>query len=400
MFILYPETREPIYRMADLELLHPSRGIVAWPLVERLGPPESLVLDAYFGNEVDVSGDDMVVGAIGKDAAYIYHLGGDGWTLAARLSPEDMQSGDRFGSGVAISGDEAIIGAQNAEDGSGAAYVFLRDAEGRWQQEAKLKPSDESNGALFGWSGGVAISGNDAIVCSNTGVFFFRRSGRKFEEIQRVIGEFRRGDETVFHGFRGVAMDAGRAVIGDGIANDHGRASGAAHIYVRGEDGVWRSEARLLAPDGAAGDVFGDRVAISGDLVLVGAKNHDEKGEDSGAAYLFRRKADGSGWGFEKKLVPKKARAGDGYGGSVALTGNVALVGGYRFCDDPARACSMAPAVIFENVGKGWGERAVLSVSETVPGFATSVALRGSTAIIGARQAPPNNAGAVFIYQD
>ena len=40
--------------------------------------------------------------------------------------------------------------------------------------------------------------------------------------------------------------------------------------------------------DGAPSDFFGYSVAISGDVALVGAKLDDDKGMNSGSAYVFR----------------------------------------------------------------------------------------------------------------
>lgn len=46
---------------------------------------------------------------------------------------------------------------------------------------------------------------------------------------------------------------------------------------------------KLTAPDGAAEDRFGWSVSISGSDVIVGAVFDDDKGSDSGSAYMFRK---------------------------------------------------------------------------------------------------------------
>ena len=50
---------------------------------------------------------------------------------------------------------------------------------------------------------------------------------------------------------------------------------------------TWSEEAKLTAPDAAAGDGFGFRVAIDGATGLVGANLDDDAGSDSGSAYVF-----------------------------------------------------------------------------------------------------------------
>ena len=80
------------------------------------------------------------------------------------------------------------------------------------------------------------------------------------------------------------------------------------------------TEAKLLPSDGAAGDRFGHSVSISGDVALVGAY-----GSGSGSAYVFRW--NGSSWVEEQKLLPSDGAAEDWFGYSVSISGNVALVG-------------------------------------------------------------------------
>ena len=62
--------------------------------------------------------------------------------------------------------------------------------------------------------------------------------------------------------------------------------------------------AKLLAADGAAGDQFGGRVALSGDTVLIGARLNDNvvKGVDSGSAYVFTGVLAGDHDGTENDL--------------------------------------------------------------------------------------------------
>jgi len=53
-------------------------------------------------------------------------------------------------------------------------------------------------------------------------------------------------------------------------------------------------EAKLIAVDGATNDFFGYSVALSGDTAVIGAARDDDKGIDSGSAYVFTRS--GSTW--------------------------------------------------------------------------------------------------------
>jgi hypothetical protein len=70
------------------------------------------------------------------------------------------------------------------------------------------------------------------------------------------------------------------------VGAEENDASGSAYIFWR--DGIsWSQQAKLTASDGAAGDYFGWSVSISGDYAIVGASYDDDKGTDSGSAYIF-----------------------------------------------------------------------------------------------------------------
>ncbi len=93
-------------------------------------------------------------------------------------------------------------------------------------------------------------------------------------------------------------------------------------------------ELKLTASDGAAGDMFGVSVAISGDTAVVGAYHDDDNGADSGSAYVFVRS--GSGWTQQAKLTASDGAAGDLFGVSVAISGDTAVVGAFYDDDNGA----------------------------------------------------------------
>jgi hypothetical protein len=75
-------------------------------------------------------------------------------------------------------------------------------------------------------------------------------------------------------------------VVGAALHDDKGMDSGAAYVFVR-SGAMWSQQAKLLAEDGAAGDNFGDSVAVAGNTAMMGARFRDDRGTDSGAAYAF-----------------------------------------------------------------------------------------------------------------
>src|SRR6056297_1943458 len=85
---------------------------------------------------------------------------------------------------------------------------------------------------------------------------------------------------------------------------------------------------KILASDGAAGDVFGHSVSISGDYAIVGACYDDDNGNGSGSAYIYYKEQGGTGnWGQVKKITASDGAADDYFGTSVSISGNYAIVG-------------------------------------------------------------------------
>jgi hypothetical protein len=82
---------------------------------------------------------------------------------------------------------------------------------------------------------------------------------------------------------------------------------------------------RTLASDGVAGAQFGSSVSIIGDLAIVGAFGDDDMGYHSGSAYIFKR--DGTSWSQEAKIVASDGDVFDVFGCSVSISGDSAIVG-------------------------------------------------------------------------
>ena len=92
--------------------------------------------------------------------------------------------------------------------------------------------------------------------------------------------------------------------------------------YRRTERGDWEEEARLSPESAPSG--FGASVALDRNLALIGAPL---AGEGRGAAYLFRFET-GAGWDRVAQLGGDGGDAGRAFGSAVALAGGEALVGG------------------------------------------------------------------------
>ncbi|MCH8164644.1 MAG: hypothetical protein IH889_03460 [Planctomycetes bacterium] len=170
--------------------------------------------------------------------------------------------------------------------------------------------------------------------------------------------------------------------------------SGSAYVYRFDPPGApgsgWVQEQKLVASDAGWGDRFGYSVAISGDVSLVGARAHDDACNkypfcESGAAYVFRYDPQTSQWIEEQKLLASDAFSGDVFGGAVAIDGGVAVIGASGDAD-AGQGSGSAYVFRFDKESGQWNEEAKLTASDAAPWdrFGFSVSVSGNLALIGA----------------
>ncbi len=146
---------------------------------------------------------------------------------------------------------------------------------------------------------------------------------------------------------------------------------------------------KFTDPDGVSYDNFGGAVAISGDLAIVGAQYDDDKGNNSGSAYIYA--FDGTSWNLQTKLTASDAIPELRFGTSVAIAGNMALIGAPW---DSTLGSLTGTVYVYTFDGTTWTQQAKLFPSDPVPSslFGESVALSGDTALVGAFLGGPGSA--------
>jgi hypothetical protein len=303
-------------------------------------------------------------------------------TQLSELKGSDTVAGDGFGGSVAVSGTTAVVGAPGYAIDAGRAYVFTQTAAG-WRQAAELKGSDTAAGDYFGYS--VAISGTSAVVGAPglARAYVFTKRGGGWKQAAELKGS----DTVAGDGFgRTVAISGTSAVVG---ADGHAKAAGRAYVFTKTGAG-WKQAAELNGSDTVAGDYFGYSVAISGANALVGAPVFTK---EAGQAYVFTDTA--SGWKQAAELKGSGTVAGDGFGGSVAISGTSAVVGASGYARDAGRG------YVFTDTASGWKQAAELKGSGTVAGdgFGYSVAISGTSAVVGA-PVFTKEAGQAYVFTD
>ncbi len=193
-----------------------------------------------------------------------------------------------------------------------------------------------------------------------------------------------------------VAISGDTAVVGAYGDDDNGDLSGSAYVFVH-SGAAWTQAAKLVASDGAVGDYFGYSVSISGDTVVVGAYHDDDMGDSSGSAYVFVR--NGIAWTQAAKLVASDGAANDYFGWSVSISGDTAVVGAYL---DNDMGSDSGSAYVFVGSGIAWTQEAKLVASDGKAGdqFGYSVSISGDTAVVGALYDGDmgNNSGSAYLF--
>jgi hypothetical protein len=297
--------------------------------------------DDYFGGAVAIHGDTIAVGAFWGDtttfmtgAVYLFqrNQGGPGaWGLVKKLTSSPPLSGEFFGYSLALSGDRLLVGAIGAtgnDQYAGAVYVFERGqgGPGAWGQTAKLVASDGTAQDQFGNS--VALSGDRALIGAYvddrlgqwTGsAYLFERSAATgaWRQVRRLDAVGVQADD--FFG-SAVALSGDTALVGALGDSRRGTSAGAAYIFARNQGGAdnWGQVARLEASDAAAGDYQGHSVALGGTWAAMGGQSQDGRG----AVYLFERDHGGTGaWDEVAKITSADSDAWDFFGSAMSLDG-------------------------------------------------------------------------------
>jgi len=168
------------------------------------------------------------------------------------------------------------------------------------------------------------------------------------------------------------SMDGDYVVIGATHDDDKGSESGSAYVWTR-SSGTWSQQAKLLASDGAASDWFGFSVGLSGATALIGAQDHTVSGTlHAGAAYVYDR--DGSNWSETAELIAFDRAPTDLLGWSVAIDGNTAIAAAPQ---DDVGGMNTGSVYVFVKSGGSWGLEQKLTASDGASGDALGWGGRG-----------------------
>ncbi|MCR9293672.1 MAG: dockerin type I domain-containing protein [bacterium] len=349
-------------------------GVVTWRQQDEL-EYEDAAEPKFVGKVLSADGNRVAVGADLEGATYgtvyIYDLVGGKWQESAKLYPSDLipgtanPLGEMFGAAVSLKGDNVFIGAPG-DDGNannqGAVYWFQRDSLGAWQPKQKIVPLTSSGSLAFG---------------------------------------------------RSVSFDGGTLVVGSpgmGGNDDYDRA------FLFGlTNGLW-SEKQSLS--GTSGSDFGRSVAISGSYLTIGMPNSSEDRIFAGAVAIYKQDNKGM-WSGPEYLFASDPESYENFGHSVAIQTYAAgtakavvqvVAGAPLWNGIQNSATDQGRAFIFENEGNGWQRTARLTANGGLPEtdaslgdlslnkFGSSVSIRGNYVAVGAPEFDSGKGAAYVFY--
>jgi FG-GAP repeat len=261
-----------------------------WSMIQKIMMPLGYWA---FGWSMSIDGDRVAIAAKGaaalgdKGRVMIFEFEGGAWVQKAIIKPSLDTLGDWFGASVSLQGDRLAVGAP--KNGTGRAYVFDRQSDGKWVEQALFTPPVVSpNGDDFGLS--VALDGDtvavgaigyDAPINGAGGVFVYTL-GQSGWNLQQQLSALPEGtiprfgyslslqSETLYIGAPGNAYPVGSA--------------GCVYRFERAGT-TWSQAAKFFGSNPFISAWFGNAIARDGNLLAIAA--HASPSPLPGNVHLF-----------------------------------------------------------------------------------------------------------------
>lgn len=359
-------------------------------------------LNDDFGSSLAISGSRVAVGNHlddlgGSDSGRIHVFDLATGTPAVPVISLDNpgpQSNDQFGQSVALSGSRLATAAHGDNTGvsdAGTAYLFDL-ASGTPGTPVHIintpsPPSEEEFGNAVAVSGNLVVAGcyhDDKGNNSNSGSAFIYDISSATPDLPLLSLE-NPGPATNDY-FGGAVAIAGNTVAVAAYQDDTGAANaGTVYLYNRASPTPTVPVLTLPNPSPQAQDQFGNAIAISGPLLVVGtAKNDNGAIADSGSAYVFDLSASNPAVPVAILDNPDPA-AGDQFGVSVAVSGTRVVIGAPG---NDVNSANDAGSIYVYDISSGTPTLPVVVIDNPVPGaddeFGHSVGISGLRVIAGA----------------
>ncbi|SDR49208.1 VCBS domain-containing protein [Pseudovibrio sp. Tun.PSC04-5.I4] len=380
----------------------------------KLTASDGVARDVLGYNGLSINADGVIVAtAYGttSDRIYIFTPDGSGGYTETKLV---ALGDDGFGHNVTINDAGVVF----ADSPGKLARVFTPDGEGGYTEMQLTAP--DSN-ASFGISGAVEGDGT-IVVGANSALYIYEPDGSGNYAVSKLITERAFGGDQLAINESGVIVAGG-----EGYSVGSSSSRGIVGVYVPDGSGSY-TQIFLTAYDGATSDHFGNSVSINeAGVIAVGAYFDDDKGNNSGSAYIFvpnddgnyvgadgtvyeptgtpvinsyseHHEADGDGTAF--KLVASDGAKEDYFGSNAQVNDHGVVVVGSQGDDD--KGSKSGSVYVYTPDGDGYVETKLMASDGAAnDGFGIKTVLNNSgviavSASIDGDKGP--NSGSIYVY--
>jgi len=402
-------------------------------------------------NATGINGDQNYNFATSAGAVYLFTRdSNNNWAQQAYVKAGYQESFQRFGTSIALSENGNTLAVSAPNDGniatginnyvtpgpdvisgasaSGAVYVFKRDNNNNWSQQAYIKSSNSDRVHYFGTSLGLSADGNTLAASSHneggnsTGingdqrhnitsrqsgaVYIFKRDSTATWAQQAYVKASNTDDNDRFGNALDISADGNTLAVGayleasnaSGINGDQednsSWGSGAVYVFTQTESSIWSQQAYLKSSNSEAKDYFGNTVSLStdGSTLAVSSMNEasnatgingdqtNNSAPYSGAVYVFSRDSINN-WTQQAYIKTSNTESekldyfGRGKALDISADGNMLAVGAYFDYDD-SKGISDGPAnnnaggsgavyIFSRHNGTTWNKKAFVKASNT-----------------------------------
>jgi outer membrane protein assembly factor BamB len=342
-----------------------------------------------FGTSLTAIGNRIYVGAPGDDrnainAGNVYVFDGTTGTLLHEIPNPTKRSGELFGHSLATLGNDVVVGCES----SGTAYLFDGATNELKQTFTGIFGAQRFGFSIAADDGKVLIGapGNNPSAVGGAAYLYDAVSGN-------LLRTFPNPSSMEFELFgESVALHNGTAFIGAaGDQNNGGVSAGAMYMYNISNGALERT---IFDPTPSPRDDFGDSIAVSNGVVVVGSTGDDFGGMDIGAAHLFDV--------FSGQLLRSFSNPNhvvfDQFGRNTAFIDDLVVVSAPRSYSNPTRVGSV---YIFDSASG----RLVQSIHNPNPSpdsanFGEALARLGSRLVVGdpENDAAGTNSGIAYVF--
>jgi hypothetical protein len=355
-----------------------------------------------FGYSVALSGTLAVVGAASDDTGtsnagrvYVYDMGSTtpGKAILSFGHPNPLND-DLFGSVLAMSGIRIVVGspfAGVAEKGS--AHVFDLASPNPSLSVLTLSRPNPMDGDYFG--NAVAISGDRVAVGTQNShrVYIY-----DLNSLTPTVPSLVLPDIGLINSYLGqsLAIEDSILVVGEPGECTEAFESGRVCVYDLSSNTPSIPILTLRNPTPASGDTFGAQVALSGRRLLVAAPYDDSSVSNVGTVYLYDISSPSTA--PVSTFNNPRPVADDRFGSTIAASGSCAAIGSLFVPTGLVRAGTVWVYHLID--GPVQVPSAVLNKPNpaTQDNFGFSLALQGSTLIVGAMADNTSGIGKGFVY--